>query len=200
MLLAALSPTQTNKSMKEAAMSRVEALKGMALAGLTVALLGCPSSSGPTTPTNSFTAEYFSASLAPGSEVPAQTGNGTGTANLGTTSATSVNYSVSGSNVSNVTGVKIYKGASNANGTVEVTLCTTTCSSAPSSTAASIATGTLDSAKVSGATWSDFLNQLRTGGAYVEIFTSGGTTGAVRGQFGTASTPPNDPFFVLRRQ
>jgi hypothetical protein len=165
-------------------------------------LLGCPSSSGPTTPTNSFTAEYFSAALAPGSEVPAQTGSGTGTANLGTTTATSINYSVSGSNLSGVTGVYIYKGASGANatGNAEVTVCTTTCASAASSTAASIATGALDSTKVHGVTWSDFLTQLRGGGAYVQITTSGAPNGAVRGQFGTASSPPNDPFFVLRRQ
>jgi CHRD domain-containing protein len=175
--------------------STVEAFRGIALAGLTVALVGC--SSGTTAPT--FTAQYFTAALTPANEVPTGSGSATGTANLGTTSATQISYSVSGQSLSNVTGVYIYKGASGANatGNPEVTICTTTCISVPSATAGSIATGTLDSTKVSGAAWSDFLSQLGSGGAYVQIKTSGAPSGAVRGQVNTSSSPPNDPFFVL---
>lgn len=178
-------------------MSRVKALRGMVLPALMLPLLGC-SSTGVTTPTNTFTSEYFSAALTPGSEVPTASGNAAGTTNLGTASATTIAYSASGSNLSNVTGVFVYGGASGANGTKEVTLCTTTCTSASTSTTASIApSGTFDSTKVTGVTWQAFLTQLRTGAAYVQVTTSGAPNGAVRGQFGTSSSPPNDPFFVL---
>src|SRR5215471_9333394 len=136
-------PTFPRTSSKEALVRRVEIISRMLLAGMSAVFLGCPGSSDLTSTTPTFSAEYFTAALTPGSVVPAASGNGAGTTNIETTSATALKYSVHGSNLGGITGVYIYKGAAGSSATaanLEATLCTTSCTSAGTSTDASITT------------------------------------------------------------
>ncbi len=123
--------------------------------------------------------EVFVATLGGANEVPAVTTSASGTATFTLMQDGTVAYVVTVSNIQNVTASHIHDGAAGANGPVAVTFDV----SGFSGTSGTLAAGTLTGGtNVSGMSFQQLVDKMRTGGVYVNVHTQANPGGEIRGQ------------------
>lgn len=125
------------------------------------------------TGTNAFTAVLTGAN-----EVPSVTSAATGTATININGST-VDYRIEVQGITDVIGGHIHSGAAGVSGPVRVTLVP---SPYPGVTNGVLSEGTFSASDVSGITYDELLNEIRTGMAYVNVHTTANPGGEIRGQ------------------
>jgi hypothetical protein len=129
--------------------------------------------------------EVFRADLSPGNEVPARNSPASGTAGF-TFDGTTVRYSVEVDDLSRTFMGHIHSGAAGVNGSVRVWLYPSTAPSpGPEVTVADkrvLAEGSFTAANVTGISFEELLNQMRSGNCYVNFHSTTYPAGEIRGQ------------------
>ena len=123
--------------------------------------------------------ERFFAVMSGQNEVPPITGTSAGTATI-TASGGTLDYAVTVQSIVGVTRAAIFRGAGGATGTATAELY----ASAPTGVIASatIASGTLSAADITGITMDSLIALMRGGNAYVQVYTQSLPNGEIRGQ------------------
>lgn len=129
--------------------------------------------------------EVFRADLSPGNEVPARNSPASGTAGF-TFDGTTVRYSIEVDDLSRTFMGHIHSGAAGSNGSVRVWLFPSTAPApGPEVTVTDkrvIVEGTFTAANVTGVSFDELLNQMRSGNAYVNFHSTTYPGGEIRGQ------------------
>jgi|GEM_PF-361715 len=111
-------------------------------------------------------------------EVPPVTTSATGKATL-TQQGSTVNFRIDLSNITNVIAAHIHSGLPGVNGPIRVFLFNGPTTGLVNGT---LAQGAFTAADVSGITFDQLINELRTGAAYVNVHTTANPNGEIRGQ------------------
>lgn len=124
------------------------------------------------------TIDFAASPLSGQNEVPARASNASGSATF-TLDGTTVTFSLSVRALNGITASHIHSGAAGVNGTIRVTLF----SGATTNIADGVlASGTFTAADVTGITFDELLNEMRSGNAYVNVHTTAYPTGEIRAQ------------------
>ncbi len=142
---------------------------------LSVLASGC---GGNNTTTGATTAELHTATLAGADETPPTTSGASGSASF-TINASSVSYQVTVQNITDVVASHIHSGAQGVAGPVRVTLLATPVKGVTNGV---LVQGSFSASDVTGVTYDELLNEIRTGGAYVNVHTVAHPAGEIRGQ------------------
>src|SRR5262245_26608257 len=123
-------------------------------------------------------ATVFQAQLSPGNEIPAHNTGATGAAGLSFENGV-VSYTIEVHGISNITQSHIHSGNATVNGPVRVFLFRGPVSG-PSD--GILVEGSFTASDVTGVTFDELINQMRSGDAYVNVHTSQFPGGEMRGQ------------------
>jgi len=123
-------------------------------------------------------ATVFQAQLSPANEIPAHSTGATGAAGLSFENGV-VSYTIEVHGISNITQSHIHSGNATVNGPVRVFLFRGPLSG-PSD--GILVEGSFTAADVTGVTFDELINQMRSGDAYVNVHTSQFPGGEMRGQ------------------
>lgn len=129
--------------------------------------------------------EVFRADLSPANEVPARNSPASGTAGF-TFDGTTVRYSVEVDDLSRTFMGHIHSGPAGSNGSIRVWLFPAGATTAGPEVSVTdkrvLVEGSFTAANVTGITFDELLNQMRSGNCYVNFHTTTFTPGEIRGQ------------------
>lgn len=128
--------------------------------------------------------ETFTAMLSGSNEVPAVTTDASGTATFTLTEERTISYTITVSNIQNVTASHIHDAPAGVNGDVIVGLFDGPVTGSVNGT---LISGTFDQSGVSQGSFEDLLAKMRAGTVYVNVHTSENLGGEIRGQIQLAN-------------